>query len=101
MTGPCLKRNPHRSVPSAVGHASGKILLQLCWSLAVLEQTGPESFWIPWRALSHKQPEEIGSSIPAATSYCQVWLPDMTNRSSYPAYAAVQSQMAEPLLKGC
>ena len=56
----------------AVGSASAKQLLTMCWSLAVLEQTESEMFQIPWRALLQKQQEDIGLDLRAASSYCQV-----------------------------
>ena len=56
----------------AVGSASAKQLLTMCWSLAVLEQTESEMFRLPWRALLQKQQEDIGLDSRAASSYCQV-----------------------------
>ena len=67
-----LAGNPHKSVLSAVGIASGNTLLRFCWTLAVLEQAGSEAFQIPWRALSHMRPNEIGTLATEATAYCQV-----------------------------
>jgi len=56
----------------AVGSASAKQLLTMCWSLAVLEQTESEMFQVPWRALLQKQQEDIGLDSHVASSYCQV-----------------------------
>ena len=60
------------------------MLLHFCWTLAVLEQAGSEAFKLPWRALSQKQPKEIGFSTHDATAFCQVRLPDVPSTNIKP-----------------
>ena len=55
----------------AAEQSSGYQLLQVCWSLAVLEQVDTEAFQASWKQL-HRQQSEIGMSRKAATQYCQV-----------------------------
>ena len=55
----------------AAEQSSGYQLLQICWSLAVLEQVDTEAFQATWKQL-HRQQSEIGMNSRAATQYCQV-----------------------------
>ena len=55
----------------AAEQSSGYQVLQMCWSLAVLERIDTEAFQASWKQL-HRQQSEIGMSSKAALQYCQV-----------------------------